>query len=151
MKRATILLIALVFLSAASPLVFTQDQPSSALPPDILGPQLIAWSQLQKPRPMPQPLPPPDQPAQQADQQPEQRPSQPPDPDTQQQQPTPQIFTGTIVKDGPKYVLKVADNSTYQLDDQERVKQYEGKRVKVSGTLDANVKILRIISIELIS
>lgn len=149
MKRAIILLAALVLLSV--PLVIAQAQPSPGLPPEILGSQLIAWSQLQKPRPMPQPLPPPDQPTQQSGQQQEQQTSQPPAADAQREQPTTHTFAGVIAKDGSKYVLKVADNSAYQLDDQERVKQYEGKQVRVNGTLDANVNILHIISIELIS
>ena len=100
---------------------------------------------------MPQPLPPPDQPAQQPDQQSEPQAPQPATPNTQQEHPTAHTFAGTIIKDGSKYVLKVADNSTYQLDDQEKVKQYEGKQVRVSATLDAKVNMLRIITIELIS
>jgi uncharacterized protein DUF5818 len=151
MKRATILLAALGSLLVV-PALFAQSQATSALPPEILGPQLIAWSQLQKPHPMPQPLPPPDQPAQPSDRQSAQQPgTQPSDSDVRPQEPTAQTFTGTIVKDGSKYVLKVADNSTYQLDDQEKMKEFEGKQVKISGTLDANLKILHVTRIELIS
>ncbi len=39
----------------------------------------------------------------------------------------------------------------YQLDDQERAKQYEGKQVKIAGTLDATGNSLHITSIELVS
>jgi hypothetical protein len=34
-----------------------QTDPSPVLPPNFLGPQLIVWSQLQRPQPVPQPLP----------------------------------------------------------------------------------------------
>jgi Protein of unknown function (DUF5818) len=147
MKRKTSLLATLVFLLGTVPLMFAQDlqsPPRPALPSsDILGPQLIAWSQLQKPQPVPQPLPPPDRPIQQQD--------QTANPPVQQQQPAAQTFTGTIAKDGSNYVLKVSSNTAYQLDDQERAKQYEGKQAKIDGTLDANGNSLRIVSIELIS
>lgn len=151
MKRRTSLLATLVFLSAIIPASLGQDlrsQPSPVLPSEILGPQLIAWSQLQKPQPVPQPLPPPDRPMQQ---QPEQQPSQSANPPAQPQPPAAQTFTGTIIKDGNRYVLKVSSNSVYQLDDQERAKQYEGKQVKIAGTLDATGNSLHIGSIELVS
>src|SRR6266581_8794712 len=41
-------------------------------------------------------------------------------------------YTGTVVKSGDKYVLKT-DTGTYQIDDQDKAKQFEGKQVKVSG------------------
>jgi len=150
MRRKTSLLATLWFVWAIGPCMFAQDlqtQPSPALPSDILGPQLIAWSQLQKPQPVPQPLPPPDRPIQQPDRQA----AQGANPPAQQQQPAAQTFTGTIVKDGSKYVLKVSSNSGYQLDDQERARQYEGKQVRIAGTLDANGNSLHITSIELLS
>ncbi len=125
--------------------VFGQEpkiQPSPTLPASTLGPQLVVWSQAQKPQPVPQPLPPPDRPEPQA--------GQPANPPVQQQQPATQTFTGTVVKDDGRYFLKAA-NSTYQLDDQDTAKHYEGKQVKVVGTLDANGYRLHNISIELIS
>jgi hypothetical protein len=121
-----------------------QPQPRPALPPDILGPQLIAWSQLQKPLPVPQPLPPPDRPTQQPDQ-------QSANPPAKQEQPAASTFVGTIIRNGARYILKVSSNSAYQLDDQDKAKQYEGKQVKISGTLDADGNRLHITSIELVS
>ncbi|MFZ0957943.1 MAG: hypothetical protein WAN60_16485 [Candidatus Sulfotelmatobacter sp.] len=99
MKRETSLFSALAFLLVTAPLMFTQGPQSQAgpvLPSDILGPQLIVWSQAQKPQPVPQPLP-AERPV--PDQQPEQ-PSPVQNPPARQQQPTAQKFTGTIVKDG---------------------------------------------------
>ena len=81
------------------------------------------------------------------------RPGQPPTPPAQQQQqpPAAQTLTGTIVKDGSRFILKVSSSSAYQLDDQDKAKQYEGKQVKINGTLDASGNSFHIISIELIS
>ena len=151
MKRETTLLSALAFLLVTVPLMFTQDprnQPSPALPSDILGPQLVVWSQAQKPQPVPQPLPAADRPV------PEQQPEQPTPVDNapaQQQQPTAQKVKGTIVKTGGVYVLKVSSRSEYQLDDQEKAKQFEGQQVTIRGTLDANGSSLHVINIELIT
>ncbi len=145
MKRGTSLLSALAFLLVTAPLMVTQNpqsQPSPALPSDILGPQLIAWSQTQTPQPVPLPW----RFAPQADQQPEGA-----NPSAQEQQPAVQKFTGTIVKTGRVYVLKVSSTSEYQLDDQGKAKQYEGKQVTVGGTLDAKGSSLHVINIELVS
>jgi Protein of unknown function (DUF5818) len=137
---------ALIFLLATAPLMFSQvpqGKASPALPSDILGPQLIAWSQVQKPQPMAEPR-------QRAEPQPEtqQSPQQSP---ASRTSPASQTMTGTILKDGDRYVLKVAGSNTYVLDDQDRVKQYEGKQVRVAATLEADGHSLHIISIELIS
>jgi hypothetical protein len=148
MKRETSLLAALLFLPGSVALMIAQSvqsQASPVLPSDILGPQLIAWSQVQKPQPVPQPLPPPERPIPQTAQQ-----AQPSNPPAQPQPPAAQTFTGTIAKDGSRYVL-ISSNIAYQLDDQEKAKQYEGKQVKIGGTLDANGGSLHIISIELVS
>jgi len=159
MRRKTVfaVLMGLLFMLAGS-LVLAQDlagQRSPVLPSEILGPQLIAWSQLQKPQPVLVPLVAVDRPVAQhaadqraGDQQRER--SQPPA--TQlQQPPATQTVSGTIVKDGNRYVLKAADGSAYQLDDQEKAKDYEGKSVKISGSLDASGKSFHVASIELIS
>ena len=151
MKRETTLLSALAFLLVTVPLMFTQDprsQPGSLFPSDIPGPQLVVWSQAQKPQPVPQPLPAADRPL------PEQQPEQPSpvdNPAAEQEQPTAQKFTGTIVKNGGMYLLKVSGNSAYQLDDQEKAKQYDSKQVIIGGTLDAKGRSLHVINIELLS
>jgi methionine-rich copper-binding protein CopC len=56
-------------------------------------------------------------------------------------------FTGTVVKVGKKFVLKT-DTATYQLDDREKAKQFEGKQVKVNGSLDKATRTLHIIDIQ---
>jgi len=50
---------------------------------------------------------------------------------------------------GAKYVLyDAAAKKTYQLDDQGKVKQFAGQRVKVTGTLDKAGEKIHIINIE---
>lgn len=56
-----------------------------------------------------------------------------------------QTFTGTIVKSGDKYVLQdTASGSTYDIDHQDQLKQYEGKKVRVHGTLDPSGKMIHL-------
>jgi len=47
-----------------------------------------------------------------------------------------QTFSGTVTKQGDKYVLKDDSGKTYDIDHQDEVKKFEGKRVRVQGTLD---------------
>lgn len=47
-----------------------------------------------------------------------------------------QTFTGTIMKQGNKYVLQDASGKSYDIDHQPEVAKFEGKRVRVRGTLD---------------
>jgi len=138
------------FLLVMTPLAFGQEgQQTPQFPEDALAPrQLIAWSYLQKPQPAPQPLPPRDTPIPQADPQDQQ--AKPPADPQNQQTPT-QAFTGKIVKDAGRYVLRVASNTTYQLDGQADVKQYENQEVKIIGTLDTDSNTIRVVKIELLS
>lgn len=127
-------------------LAFGQTPPQS--PEDALATQqLIAWSRLQKPQPAPQPLPPRDTPLPQPDPQGQQ--AKPPA-NSQDQAPT-QSFRGKIVKDRGKYVLKVVGNTTYQLDGQDSLKQYENHEVKIIGSLDTLSNTIHIVKIELLS
>jgi hypothetical protein len=143
MRKTYVLSAALV---ALSPFVCAQDalkQPSPLPPAEVLGPPLVAWSVLQKPRPIPEPLPPPDNRSNQS------QAGQPAD--SQPQQPSAQTFTGTIAKASGKYVLKVSESIAYQIDDQDKARTYEGKQVKIAGNLDAKNNVLHVTSIELVS
>lgn len=60
-----------------------------------------------------------------------------------------QTVIGTIVKEHGKYVLKAWDKKTYQIDDQDRAKKYEGELVKIVGRLELSTNTIRIQSIEL--
>ena len=112
MARSTNLLVALVL--TLPPVALAQNlQSGSQVPEDALTTrQLIAWSGLQKPQPAPQPLPPRDTPIPQPDQPKDQQSSPPADP-SHEQTPT-QSFTGKILEDGGKYVLRVG-SKTFQL------------------------------------
>jgi len=66
-----------------------------------------------------------------------------------QQQPEVKTFVGKISKSGQKLVLEDATmNASYQLDDQKKAKQYEGKNVRVTGTLDAQNNLIHVQAIE---
>jgi hypothetical protein len=54
-----------------------------------------------------------------------------------------QPFTGTVVKDGDKYVLQ-SSGLNYQLDDQDKAKKFEGQQVKVNGDLDKSTRTIRV-------
>jgi hypothetical protein len=160
MKRWTMLFPAFVLVPV---LAVAQQKPPKPAPADgVLGPQLIAWSEMQKPQPVPQqpePMPQPDtrsgqQPAPQdksdsekdkSDKSAQQQ------PDSSTQPSTAQSVSGTVMKVAGKYVLETADNLAYQLDDQDKARQYEGKRVRVTGTLDRTTGIIHVTSIELFS
>ncbi|HWX91981.1 MAG TPA: DUF5818 domain-containing protein [Terriglobales bacterium] len=53
-----------------------------------------------------------------------------------------QTFSGTIMKSGSKYVLQDASGKTYDIDRQDGLKEYEGKQVRVTGTLDPDGKTI---------
>jgi hypothetical protein len=158
MKPQTWTLTVLALLLAWGGAALAQDQ--SALPgffvdPSSLGSSLILWSEMQRPEPVPQPLPakPLPLPDPQGEDQPDrQPPSQPANAQPQPQQPSDvRTIVGTIVKEADKYVLKASDNTTYQLDNQEKAKQYVGKQVKVIGTLEVNSNTIHIENIDLVS
>jgi uncharacterized protein YdeI (BOF family) len=65
------------------------------------------------------------------------------------QQPQTKTFSGTISKNGDQFVLRdEGGNTSYQLDDQEKAGKFDGKKVKVTGTLDQANNLIRIQSIE---
>jgi hypothetical protein len=57
------------------------------------------------------------------------------------------LFTGSIVRQKSALVLKSA-NSIFKLDDQSQAKEYEGKTVKVTGSLDKGGKKIHVEKIE---
>jgi hypothetical protein len=64
-------------------------------------------------------------------------------------QPQIRIFLGSISKTGNQFVFSDDNNkSSYRLDDQETASRFDGKKVKVTGTLDATNNIIRVQSIE---
>jgi hypothetical protein len=53
------------------------------------------------------------------------------------------VYMGTIVKDGDVYVLK-AGNEKYLLDSQKKAKNYKGKDVAITGTLDKQKNLIHV-------
>jgi hypothetical protein len=51
-----------------------------------------------------------------------------------------QEFSGTVTKVGDKYMLKDDSGHTYDIDHQPEVSKFDGKRVRVRGTLDETGK-----------
>jgi len=164
MKRSiTLVALALLFAGVTfAGVAMAQELPARPAPSTgdgILGPQLIAWSEMQKPQPIPQkpdPVPVPDSNADKQAGPTEDTPQQKPQPETpgaaqDKQEPAAQTLTGTVMKMGNKYVLKTADKTTYVLDDQDKAKEYEGKQVRIVGTLDRTGNVLHVTSIELLS
>jgi hypothetical protein len=142
MKRGIFLVtlaLAVVTLASAA---LAQSAQKQEYPKALAGTELVAWTQDQKAEPMPstQTTPPPQQ---QPDQQ---APSAPVNgqQDDAHKTPAAQAFSGTIMKSGDTYVLKTADNMTYQLDDQSRAKQFEGKQVQVTGSLDSTNNTIKV-------
>jgi hypothetical protein len=125
---------------ALAPVMLAQSPQKQQRPQAQAGTQLVAWTQDQKPNPMPstQSTPAPAPPAAQTPATPTGQ------QDNTQKQPAAQSFSGTIMKSGDNYVLKTSDNMTYQLDDQTRAKQFEGKQVQVTGSLDSTNNTIKV-------
>jgi hypothetical protein len=100
----------------------------------ILGPQLIAWSEVQKLQPIsPQTASQPEAPQS--------------EPDARQQ--TARTLTGVMAKVENNYVLQTGDSLTYKLDTQDKAKTYEGKRVRVEGIFNPTTNIFHVNGIQL--
>lgn len=59
-----------------------------------------------------------------------------------------QSFTGKIMSSEGKYTLQGEDGKTYQLDDQDKAKEFDGKSVKVTGALDEENMTIHVKEIE---
>jgi hypothetical protein len=105
-------------------------------------------TQPQRPDTPQQPAANPEQPGQQPQAQPGQAPDtagQPPDAKAQSAgNGAGQTFVGTVTKSGDKYVLQDASGTTYDIDNQDAAKKFEGKKVKIQGTLDPNGKTIHV-------
>jgi hypothetical protein len=59
-------------------------------------------------------------------------------------------FDGKIVKLGNQFILKNAiAHTSYKLDDQKKAMHYEGKKVKVTATMDSVSNTLHVIDIDI--
>ena len=68
---------------------------------------------------------------------------------SQDQPKTDVTITGKVVKSkGSLVIHDEASNSMYKVDNEDQLKQYMGKNVKVTGTLDAQTKTIHISNVE---
>jgi hypothetical protein len=116
MKRQVLMAVSLAVVVAPLGLSQTAQKPRL---PNVPGKELVAWTQQQAPRPVEGQY------------------------DTQKH-PAAQTFAGMIVKSGEKYVLTSSDNVTYELDDQEQARRFEGKQVQVTGKLDKSSNMISV-------
>jgi hypothetical protein len=59
------------------------------------------------------------------------------------------IFSGTIIKTGDNFILSdTASKISYKLDDAEKASQFEGKKVKVTGTVDVANNLIHVETIQ---
>ncbi len=73
----------------------------------------------------------------------------PPNTMQQQSKQKTKIFSGTIIKNGDNFVLSDAANKlSYLLDDAEKASQFEGKKVKVTGTVDVASNTIHVETIQ---
>lgn len=64
---------------------------------------------------------------------------------TQDRQPEIKTFFGRISRQGPKFVLEDSTlRTSYQLDDQRQAEKYQGRIVRVTGTLDAENNLIHV-------
>lgn len=115
---------------------------------------LVLWSHMQQPqqpeqnRPHRAPTPEPTPDTQPAQNPTPSQPSQPNSSENQKQSSTAQAFVGTINKQGDNFLLKVSETISYKLDNQQEVQQYDGKRVRVTGTLDSSASLIHVDKVE---
>jgi len=132
LSLATALTLALVALGSPAN---AQDQPSSQEPAATTPPQQ------QEPAAAPQ-----DQGTTATPQQ------QEPNSQSEMQTQDAKSFTGQVVKENGKVVLKdPVTKMSYKLDDQEKVAAFVGKQVKITGKLDMDTNTIHVDNIELLS
>ena len=66
-----------------------------------------------------------------------------------QAQPDTETFFGTVLKDGPNFVLSDSATKTkFTLDNPQKASRYEGMTVRVTGTLDATKNMIHVETIQ---
>ncbi|HEY1766883.1 MAG TPA: DUF5818 domain-containing protein [Terracidiphilus sp.] len=57
-------------------------------------------------------------------------------------------FTGTVMRNGEQFVLRDTSGQIYRLDDPRHAQPFEGKAVKITGSLDAEAHLIHVERIE---
>jgi uncharacterized protein DUF5818 len=127
---------------------------------ELFTSDLVAWSAMQQPtapeqkqtRQQPTPEPAPEtKPVQNPTTQPGTGQSSAASAGSQGQAAIVGTFTGTVSKGPDGFTLKVSVSTSYKLDNQQEVQQYEGRRVRVTGTLDPSINLIHVDKIEPLS
>lgn len=158
MKTCIILTASSLILSGALAL---GQQPAASSNPNnsIFSSDLVMWSYMQEPQPepgqtrqTPTPDPSPETQPQQNPTAPQQYPPDSPEQGAQtsdkSQTSTVQSFTGTVSKEADSFILQVSKTVFYKLDNEQQVQQYEGQKVRVTGTLDASINLIHVEKVE---
>lgn len=103
----------------------------------LFSSDLIAWSGMQQP--------------QVPEQNSAQSPAQGSQPSAENHAPAASTFTGIVSKEGNDFVLKVSETTTYKLDSRQQIEQYDGQRVRVTGTVESGVNLIHVDRIEPVS
>jgi hypothetical protein len=148
MTRWSVTLTLVILFCFAGSLAIAQQTPDDK--DKLFSSDLIAWSFMQPQQPEQQPAHHEPTPEPNPETQPAQNPPNPPGTQNSipSQAPTAQSFTGTVSKDANNFVLKVSETTSYKLDNQQQVQEYEGQRVRVTGTLDKSINLIHVDRIE---
>ncbi len=159
MKTWTISIASLASFILLAPLAFGQQRPEGS---SLFSSDLVMWSYMQEPQ---QPEPGQTRQAPTPDPSPETQPPASP-PASQPHQTSPasrsqgssaargtetaaaQSFTGTVSKEADSFILQVSQSVSYKLDNQQQIQQYEGQRVRVTGTLDSSINLIHVEKVE---
>lgn len=68
----------------------------------------------------------------------------------QQQRAQAAVFQGTVLRNGERFSIRTAAGQIYQLDDPQHVQPYEGKNVRITGTLDSSARLIHVSRIEVV-
>jgi hypothetical protein len=149
MKRWSITMMAVVLWGG---IACAQEAPDGG---EVFSSDLVAWSFMQQPQ-SPEEKPSRQQPTPDPNPETQPVPTRPSSPGEAQspasgQAQVAQTFTGTVSKEADSFVLKVSDSSSYKLDNQQQVQEYQGQRVRVTGTLDPSINLIHVDRIEPLS
>jgi outer membrane biosynthesis protein TonB len=161
MKTCFILMASFLILSGG---LATGQQPAANNNPNntpnnsIFSSDLVMWSYMQEAQPepgqtrqTPTPDPSPETQPQQNPTAPQQYPPDSPEQSQtsdKSQTSTAQSFTGTVNKEADSFILQVSKTVFYKLDNEQQVQQYEGQRVRVTGTLDTSINLIHVEKVE---
>jgi len=135
MRGSTVMLTAFATGLSFAAIAHGQDAGCSPAPPaEVVGPPLVAWSQLQQPVPVAQS-------------------SRQEGPGCRSQnspaieQIRSGVFEGTIARNGEQYALLMPGASPILVSQGEMAQRYQAKRVRITGTMDTRANLLYILSI----